>query len=274
MPDFELNPVITRRGALAALALLAAAGCGGSVAATSSKPHWDYDAEGPEHWADLDRGYATCRVGHAQSPIDLDSPTELHPSDHIDIEYRPIASLNLLNNGHTLQATVPADSGNRIVVDGTSFALSQFHFHLPSEHTIDGAETAMELHFVHTARSGHLAVLAVLLSAQTDRTPLSRVLTAAPNRSGLTRAVTTVDPREFLPAGLAQFRYQGSLTTPPCTEGVEWIVLRHPAPVAATEVDNYRALFPHSNRPTQPRNGRPVVLAGPAVVAQTDGIRR
>lgn len=258
----DLSPVITRRGALAALALLAAAGCGGSVAATTGKPHWDYDAEGPEHWADLDRGYSACRVGHAQSPIDLDGPTEIHPSDHIEIDYRPIPSVDLLNNGHTVQVGAPADSGNRIVVDGTPFTLTQFHFHLPSEHTVDGAETAMELHFVHTAQPGRLAVLAVLLNAHTDPTPLSRILAAAPDRAGLTRAVTSVDPREFLPADLAQFRYQGSLTTPPCTEGVEWIVLRHPMSVAVRDVDSYRALFPHSNRPTQPRNGRPVVLAG------------
>ncbi|MFD4350983.1 carbonic anhydrase [Nocardia sp. NPDC058518] len=258
----DLSPVITRRSALAALALLGVAGCGGSVAATTSTPHWDYNGEGPERWADLDRGFATCRVGHAQSPIDLDSPTELHPSDHIEIDYRPMSAVPLLNNGHTIQAAVPADSGNHIVVDGTPFTLTQFHFHLPSEHTVDGTVTAMELHLVHTARSGRLAVLAVLLNAHTGPTPLSRILTATPNRSGLTRAVTTVDPREFLPTDLAQFRYQGSLTTPPCTEGVEWIVLRHPAPVTVADVDNYRALFPHSNRPTQPLNGRPVVLAG------------
>ncbi|MBC7300341.1 MAG: carbonic anhydrase family protein [Nocardia sp.] len=264
MPDqhSDLSPRITRRGAFAALALLAVGDCGGSVAATNGTPHWDYDVEGPEHWADLDRGYAACRVGHAQSPIDLAGPTELHASDHIEIDYRPIASVSLLNNGHTIQAAVPANSGNRIVVDGTPFTLAQFHFHLPSEHTVDGNDTAMELHFVHTAPSGRLAVLAVLLHARADAAALSRILTATPHRSGLTRTVTGVDPREYLPADLAQFRYHGSLTTPPCTEGVEWIVLRHPAPVAISDVDNYRALFPHSNRPTQPRNGRPVVLAG------------
>ncbi|TCJ96803.1 carbonic anhydrase [Nocardia alba] len=260
----DLSPMMTRRGALAALALLSVAGCGGSVAATTSPPHWDYDsADGPEHWADLDRGFATCRIGHAQSPIDLDSAIELHPSEHIEIDYHPTSSVSLLNNGHTIQAVLPADSGNRIVVDRTPFTLTQFHFHLPSEHTVDSTETAMELHFVHTAASGRLAVLAVLLHADPEPNSLSRILTATPNRSGLTRTVATVDPREYLPSDLDQFRYQGSLTTPPCTEGVEWIVLRHPAPVAIADLDNYRTLFPHSNRPTQPRNGRPVVLAGP-----------
>ncbi|MFE1591229.1 carbonic anhydrase [Nocardia sp. NPDC058705] len=256
-----VRSVVNRRSALVALALLAAAGCGGSVVA--GEPHWDYDAEGPDHWADLDRGYATCRAGHAQSPIALDGPTEIHPTDHIEVDYRPVPAVSLLNNGHTIQASVPAESGNAIVVDRTRFTLTQFHFHLPSEHTVDGTETAMELHLVHAAASGRLAVLAVLLRADKEPSPLSRVLTASPTHPGRTEAVTAVDPRGFVPTDLAQFRYQGSLTTPPCTEGVEWIVFRHSAPVSVTDVDNYRALFPHSNRPTQPRYGRPVILAGP-----------
>ncbi|MFD3704307.1 carbonic anhydrase [Nocardia sp. NPDC058658] len=255
-----VRSVVNRRSALVALALLAVAGCGGSVVA--GEPHWDYDAEGPDHWADLDRGYATCRAGHAQSPIALDSPTEIHPTDHIEVDYRPVSAVTLLNNGHTIQASVPAESGNAIVVDGTRFTLTQFHFHLPSEHTVDGDEAAMELHLVHTAPSGRLAVLAVLLRAADDPTPLSRVLAASPAHPGRTEAVAAVDPREFLPVDLAQFRYQGSLTTPPCTEGVEWTVLRHSTAVSVTDIDNYRAMFPHSNRPTQPRYGRPVVLAG------------
>lgn len=254
-----VRSVITRRGALAALALLAVAGCGGSDPAT---PHWDYDAEGPDHWADLDKQYATCRNGHAQSPIDLSDAVESHPAGHIEIAYRPIPAATLTNNGHTIQATVPADSGNRIIVDGTPFALAQYHFRLPSEHTVDGAETAMELHLVHTDQTGRLAVLAVQLHAQDASVPLSQVLTASPDRVGATRTLSNIDPRTFLPGNLAQFRYQGSLTTPPCTEGVEWIVLRNPSPVATADVDRYRALFPHSNRPTQPRYGRPVILAG------------
>ncbi|NKX90112.1 carbonic anhydrase [Nocardia coubleae] len=254
--------LLTRRGALAALALLAVAGCGGSGQAAHSDVHWDYDAEGPDHWADLDSRFVTCRSGHAQSPIDLPAHTELHPDEHIEIEYRPLSSVEVVNNGHTIQANVAPGSGNRIVVDGSAFELTQFHFHLPSEHTVDGAEAAMELHFVHADRAGRLAVLAVLLRAQPDSVPLGAVLAAAPDRVGATRTVTSIDPRAYLPTGFAQFRYEGSLTTPPCTEGVRWIVLREPAPVAIADVEHYRALFPHTNRPVQPRFGRPVVLAG------------
>ncbi|NEW37513.1 carbonic anhydrase family protein [Nocardia cyriacigeorgica] len=258
-----VRAVLNRRGALAALALLAVSGCGGSEPSGSraTDPHWDYDAEGPDHWADLDSHYVTCRSGHAQSPIDLPGHSQLHPTDHIEIDYRPIPSAELVNNGHTIQANVPA--GNRILVDGKPFALTQFHFHLPSEHTVDGADATMELHFVHADSNGRPAVLAVLLRAQEGGSPFDAVLATPPDHPGATRSIGRIDPRRFLPDDLAQFRYQGSLTTPPCTEGVEWIVLSHPVPVAVTEADRFRALFPHSNRPTQPRYGRPVILAGP-----------
>ncbi|MFD5176441.1 carbonic anhydrase [Nocardia sp. NPDC058379] len=253
--------VLNRRKAFAALAVLAVAGCG-AADTTATAPHWDYDAEGPDHWADLDKHYATCRNGHAQSPIDLPDAAEAHPADHIEIVYGPTPTATLTNTGHTIQTSVPAGSGNRIIVDGTPFSLTQYHFHLPSEHTVVGTETAMELHLVHTDAAGRLAVLAVLLHAQPGPAPVSRVLTASPDRVGATRTLSNIDPRTFLPDDLAQFRYEGSLTTPPCTEGVAWIVLRTPSPVALADVDRYRALFPHSNRPTQPRNGRPVILAG------------
>ncbi|MEV0074995.1 carbonic anhydrase family protein [Nocardia neocaledoniensis] len=253
--------VLNRRGALAALALLAVAGCGGADPAAAPS-HWDYDREGPDHWADLDKQYATCRNGHAQSPVDLPGATQTQAADHIEIEYRPIPTAALTNNGHAVQADVPADSGNRIIVDGTPFSLRQYHFHLPSEHTVDGAEAAMELHLVHADQAGRLAVLAVLLRAQTAPSPLTAVLTAAPDRVGATRTLSNIDPSAFLPDNRTQFRYEGSLTTPPCTEGVAWIVLRDPSPVAVSDVERYRALFPHTNRPVQPRYDRPIILAG------------
>nr|WP_245671735.1 carbonic anhydrase family protein [Nocardia amamiensis] len=134
-------------------------------------PHWDYDADGPDHWADLDRDYLACKSGHQQSPIDLPSHTRLEPSEHITIDYHSVPGLTLRNTGHTVQANLPAGNGNRIVIDGVPFDLAQFHFHLPSEHTLDGAGTTMEVHFVHKSAAGKLAVLGVLMQATPDPSP-------------------------------------------------------------------------------------------------------
>ncbi|MEV6320806.1 carbonic anhydrase family protein [Nocardia sp. NPDC051787] len=225
--------------------------------------HWGYDADGPDHWADLDRDYLTCKSGHQQSPIDLPSHARLEPSEHITIDYHSVRGLTLLNTGHTVQANLPAGNGNRIVVDGVPFDLAQFHFHLPSEHTLDGAGTTMEVHFVHKSAAGRVAVLGVLMQATPDPSPFDPILTLAPEAVDAEITVAgPVDLRALLPGVLDQFRYQGSLTTPPCSEGVSWTVLGTPVPVAAADADRYRTMFAHSNRPTQPLNGRTVTLAG------------
>ncbi|MEV0299144.1 carbonic anhydrase family protein [Nocardia sp. NPDC050710] len=255
--------------AVAAIAILALPACSSGANEPQANPaphtpaHWDYDAEGPDHWADLDRDFLVCQRGHQQSPIDLASRIRLSPRDHITIEYAPVPSVELVNNGHTVQANLPAGNGNRILVDATPFELVQFHFHLPSEHTVDGVGTTMELHLVHKSAAGALAVLGVLLQARPGASPFAAVLGAAPAQAEAAITVAgPVDPRAFLPTDPDQFRYQGSLTTPPCSEGVSWTVLRTPVGVAAAEADRYRELFPHSNRPTQPLHERTVTLAG------------
>lgn len=257
-----------RRHALAALVLLGIAGCSPLTlrrdgVGSDAAPHWDYDADGPGHWADLDRDYVTCKAGHAQSPIDLPGHPSSPPAGRIGIEYGAVASVELVNTGHTVQGNLPARNGNRILVDGMPFTLAQFHFHLPSEHTVDGARTAMELHLVHRGASGALAVLGIPMEQAPGRSAFEPVLTVAPASSRGKVRTGPIDLRAFLPADLAQFRYAGSLTTPPCSEGVLWTVLRTPVAVAPAEVDRYRTLFPHSNRPTQPLNGRTVIATGP-----------
>ncbi|WP_431970314.1 carbonic anhydrase [Nocardia sp. bgisy134] len=225
--------------------------------------HWDYDAEGPDHWADLDHDFLTCRSGHEQSPVDLSGSARIDPADHIDVDYRPISGVRLINNGHTVQAELPAGSGNRILVAGQPYDLLQFHFHLPSEHTVDGHGAAMELHLVHKNAAGRIAVLGVLMEAGAGASVFGPILAAAPKSSDA--AVDfggPLDPSAFLPAIRDQFRYNGSLTTPPCSEGVSWTVLSTPVTVAPGEVELYRGLFAHSNRPTQPLNGRTITLAG------------
>ncbi|WP_067847635.1 carbonic anhydrase [Nocardia lijiangensis] len=255
-----------------ATALLAALSCsteqpGLRSHAESPAPHvpahWDYDAEGPDHWADLDRDYLACRSGHEQSPVDLAGSARLDPADHIDVDYRPIPGVRLVNNGHTVQAEVPVGSGNRILIAGEPYDLLQFHFHLPGEHTIDGRGAAMELHLVHKNAAGRLAVLGVLMETGAQSSVFGPLLAAAPRAADAAVDFgAPLDPSAFLPAVRDQFRYNGSLTTPPCSEGVSWTVLSAPVAVAADEVELYRGLFAHSNRPIQPLNGRTITLAG------------
>ncbi|MFI9508890.1 carbonic anhydrase [Nocardia sp. NPDC052566] len=260
-----VGAALRRRYTLMMLALLAISGCSLSSAAPVTKvvaSHWDYGAEGPEHWAELDSSYRVCRSGHAQSPIDLPSRAMLDPADRIGIEYGPIPSVELVNTGHTVQANPPAGTGNRILVDGMPFELVQFHFHLPGEHTVDGVGATMELHLVHRNAAGALAVLGVPMRQAPGPSAFAPMLANAPGKPGAKVTTGPIDPRTFLPADTGQFRYVGSLTTPPCSEGVRWIVLRHPVAVTPEEAGRYLTLFPHSNRPTQPLNGRVVAVSG------------
>ncbi|MFC9998656.1 carbonic anhydrase [Nocardia sp. NPDC127526] len=256
-----------RRQILAGLALLAITGCAGpsrkpTAATSETSPHWDYEAEGPEHWAELDSRYLTCGTGHAQSPVDLSSHTQLHPDDHITIEYGIVPAFGILHDGHTLLVRPAAADSSRILLGGRPFQLTQFHFHMPSEHTVDGVNSTMELHLVHRDDSGSLAVLGILMQETAGASGFDPLLATVPQRQGESVLTGPIDLRTLLPADLGQFRYEGSLTTPPCSEGVSWTVLRNPVPVSREVADRYHALFPHSNRPTQPLNGRTVIIAG------------
>lgn len=219
--------------------------------------HWGYQgADGPANWSALAEDFEACEAGHEQSPIDLeDDKAAQAPVDKaVTIDYRPVTA-ELVNNGHTVQANVPA--GSRIVIDGTSYELKQFHFHLPSEHTEEGEHTAMELHFVHADKNGKLAVLAVLMDEKSGTSAFADLFKKLPPKEGATARITkAIDLTTFLPGDRDQYRYEGSLTTPPCTEGVKWTVLKDPVTVAPDEVATYKGLFPKSNRPTQPLNDR------------------
>ncbi|MGK8524184.1 carbonic anhydrase [Nocardia asteroides] len=271
MPTIRPSRPRSIAAVLAAVAVLVLPACGsgerdgpGSAQPTPhAAPHWDYDAEGPDHWAELDRDYLTCKSGHQQSPIDLPSHERLESSEHITIDYQSVPAVTLRNNGHTVQANLRPGNGNRVVVDGVPFELAQFHFHLPSEHTVDGVGTTMEAHFVHKSATGKLAVLGVLLQAAPGPSAYTPILSVAPRAVDAGPIVPgPIDLRALLPVVVDQYRYEGSLTTPPCSEGVSWTVLGSPVAVDPADAERYRTLFAHSNRPTQPLNGRPVTLAG------------
>lgn len=248
--------------AIVALTAATATACTATASASpdgksQEAPHWSYEgATGPEHWASLSEDFEGCEKGHGQSPVDLTEDVAVETDTPVTVHYRPVTA-ELVNNGHTVQANVSA--GSSIVVDGTTYQLRQFHFHLPSEHTENGEHTAMEMHFVHEDGKGELAVLGVLMKAAKGHSAFTDLWKHLPAEEGGRSHITKpVDLTRFLPGDRDQYRYEGSLTTPPCTEGVKWTVLEDQVRVTPRQVAAYRELFPKSNRPIQPRNDREV----------------
>jgi carbonic anhydrase len=169
-------------------------------------------------------------------------------------------SYQVANNGHTIQLDVP--SGDSLALEGQTYELKQFHFHTPSEHALDGKRLAMEVHFVHAHANGHLAVVGILMTEGVNNATFSSIMQAAPTRPGSVPASSPIDPNALLPTRRAIFRYEGSLTTPPCSEIVDWIVFAQPVEVDGADIAAFRAIFPMNARPLQPINRRFLLQAG------------
>jgi carbonic anhydrase len=229
------------------------------------QPHptaWGYAGNtGPEHWGDLSPEYALAKTGKAQSPIDIRDATTAHLPG-IRFDYHP-ATINLVYNGHTIEEK-EEDQASSIEIDGVKYTLEQFHFHAPSEHTISGGHTEMEMHLVHKSASGAVAVVGVLVQAGAENRAFAPVwdnLPTAANKSR--RSAVTVDVDELLPSGnRAYYRYMGSFTTPPCTEDVLWLILQQPVELSAAQIAKFKAVIQGNNRPVQPRTGRALQRAG------------
>ncbi|MCY3746345.1 MAG: carbonic anhydrase family protein [Acidobacteria bacterium] len=219
--------------------------------------HWGYEGpQAPEHWSSLDPGFAVCGYGREQSPIDL-TGAEREALSEIRFEYAP-SPISMQNNGHSIQVDYQAGSG--IVLDGTRYELAQFHFHHRSEHTVDGADFPLELHLVHADADGALAVVGVFLEEGGANEALAPVWRHVPAEAGPAALVAgTVDAAALLPERRTTWRYRGSLTTPPCSEGVSWLMMTEPVTASREQIEAFRALFPVNNRPVQPLNGRRLV---------------
>ena len=224
--------------------------------ALADETQWGYDgAEGPEFWGSMSPDYALCADGSAQSPIDLRDASEL---DLVDIEFHYAHTENMImNNGHTIQVNVEA--GSYIVYNGIAYDLLQFHFHSPSEHTINGEAAAMEIHFVHIdPNSGMLAVVGILLEqGDDDNEAYAGVMDSMPAEIGELQAMGEALALEsLLPDQRTYFTYQGSLTTPPCSEVVRWLLLDTPVELSAAQIDAFTAIYDGIARPTQPLGKR------------------
>ncbi|MDR2150217.1 MAG: carbonic anhydrase family protein [Spirochaetaceae bacterium] len=233
------------------------------VASTGEK-HWSYEGKtGPAYWHTLDPAYARAKDGKAQSPIDIDT-AGLSVDSTVG---KPVITYSktlfvVKNNGHTIEAT-PVTTGNTLVLDGETYVLQQFHFHAPSEHLIDGEPFAMELHLVHKSAAGHLAVIGIMITEGAENETLKELfenLSSAAAREGAAQHETQINLAELFTGSGEAYRYDGSLTTPPCTEGVKWTIHTQPLTMARSQIDAFRAFYDGNNRPVQNREGRAIYL--------------
>ncbi len=239
--------------------------------AHTHKAEWGYAAEnGPDVWGHLNQEYILCGEGTHQSPIDIVNPmpTQLSP---IFYEYYTATSVNVHHNGHTIEVAYP--EGSRIQIDGTDYQLLQFHFHAPSEHTVEGKSFDMEMHLVHESEAGDLAVVGLLIESGRHHPAFDPIWASLPSSPLEKQRIENVvidldlmlssngqmrDPAiQTFPS---TYRYDGSLTTPPCTEGVKWIVLTTPAEMSESQIAAFKAIIHGNNRPVQPLNGRKLFL--------------
>jgi carbonic anhydrase len=210
--------------------------------------HWSYEGEtGPNRWSDLDPSYAACADGSIQTPVDIKDTVQADLPDPV-ISYA-VGRAEIVNNGHTVQAN--ASAGNVLSIDGVEYPFVQIHFHAQSEHTINGKHFDAEVHFVHKREDGKIAVVGVMLEkgASTNKawTPYIDGLTVLEGSS----TEVNIDWNAMLPMKRDTFRYKGSLTTPPCTEGVSWILMQNPVQLSAAQIEAFQKAYGHNYRPVQ-----------------------
>ncbi len=225
------------------------------------KTPWSYEGPtGPEHWGDLDPEYAACKVGNEQSPIDIRNAEKANlPA--LRFEYKSGPLKYLVNNGATIRVNYHSPgSGNFLIVGDKRYQLTQFHFHRPSEEYINGKPYDMVAHLIHEAGDGKVAVVAVLLKAGSANSTVQQIWEHMPKTKSKEQEIAgvQVNPAGLLPRDTAYYTYMGSLTAPPCTEGVTWFVLKTPVDISSQQIDAFAELYPHNVRPVQPLNGRVV----------------
>jgi carbonic anhydrase len=221
--------------------------------------HWSYEGEtGPQAWGKLKPDFNTCATGKRQSPIHIEAGnTLLGPAEPVQFAYTP-SNGTVVNNGHTIQVEVQGE--NTITVRGSSYRLLQFHFHTPSEEQINSKRFPMVAHLVHKSNEGQLAVVAVLLDEGAASPFIDKVWTYMPldanDRVRMPQGLLNLS--ELLPTDQRYYQFMGSLTTPPCSEGVLWMVMKQPVTISKGQYRLFTQLYPNNARPVQPVNARVV----------------
>lgn len=217
---------------------------------------YEYEGElGPDHWGELCLA-SECN-GSEQSPINISGATDDNTLTNIPQTYTSTAT-HIVNKGHTIQFNF--DGGSSIVLDGLVYDLLQFHTHTHSEHTVNGAHAPLEMHFVHkNAASGKLAVIGVLVEEGAENAVLAHFVEHLPESKDATyEAADTFSALDLMPSDKSYFTYAGSLTTPPCSEIVTWVVMEHSIEASLAQIEHFEHLEHENARPVQPIGGRVV----------------
>lgn len=222
------------------------------------KPHWAYEGkEGPESWGKLSPEFATCDIGRNQSPINVEET--IHASIKPLKSIQKFPAKDIVNNGHTVQ--ISFKEGNMLVLDSAAYQMKQVHFHAPSENTIRGKSFPLEAHFVHADSKGNLSVIGVMYTEGKANAGLAKLWEQMPNDVGEPKPLKNrVIPSELIPENRGYYRFSGSLTTPPCSEGVRWLLMKNPLTASKEQIEAFKhAVHHNNNRPVQPLNGRVIV---------------
>ncbi len=245
--------------ALKGAVAMCAAGILGMTAATGA-PGWSYEGEtGPENWNEM---FETCAAGTEQSPINIELANAYRKSLRNPIfNYDEAGKAFVFNNGHSVELEPVLEESNSVILDGEKFYLLQAHFHAPAEHLINGKRYAAEVHFVHQAEDGHLAVIGVFLKRGKFNVAWRPFTKVVPSATALAEDTEIeIDLESLMPSNLQTARYDGSLTTPPCTEGVSWNVLVNPVELSPLQIEQFTRTYYRTFRPVQPLNNRTVVF--------------
>lgn len=221
--------------------------------------HWSYEGEtGPSYWSKISPEYFWCGLKN-QSPIDISKKDTVYSKlPKLTFTYGKTTNPEIINNGHTVQVNILEKY--TLNFKGKVYQLKQFHFHSPSEHTINGQYYPLEMHLVHKDENGNIAVIGVFFKEGKANSELEKVFSNAPKEEGNKILDGSININTLLPLNKAYFTYSGSLTTPPCTEGVRWIVLKQPITASKEQIEKFKSIMKHdNNRPIQPINSRDIL---------------
>lgn len=220
--------------------------------------HWGYDGkEGPEAWGSLSPDFALCASGRNQSPINIQGALKT-PHRKLVTHYTQEGK-EIFNNGHTVQINFAP--GNTLQLEDGTYEMKQVHFHAPSENHIAGKAFPLEAHFVHADSKGNLAVVGVMFQDGKENAALKALSAFLPDSEGApSKLAVKLKPTQMMPSSMDYYRFAGSLTTPPCSEGVRWLVMKQPMTASKSQIEAFaKAMRHHNNRPVQPMNGRVVI---------------